>query len=110
MGRDTMELLDSQLLQAWEASRDAQAFAEIVRRHAGMVYSVARRVTGNSHDAEDVAQAFFLELTGKSGTIRTSVGGWLHRAARFRAADAIREIEARRKHESRVVPRTNKTE
>jgi DNA-directed RNA polymerase specialized sigma24 family protein len=47
---------DIQLLHRYAATRDADAFTQLVRRHAGMVYGVARRITGDHHDAEDVAQ------------------------------------------------------
>src|SRR5438876_9173744 len=100
-----MALGDSQLLQAYTARRDAEAFAEIVRRHAGLVYGVARRITGSAHDAEDVAQACFIELAGKAGSITSSLAGWLHRAATFRARDLVRESVARRKREQNAIER-----
>lgn len=39
---------------------DAQAFAELVRRHQAAVFNVAYRMTGNRRDAEDVTQETFL--------------------------------------------------
>jgi len=93
------ELFDMDLLREYARARDAEAFAEIVRRHAGMVYTVARRVTGNNKDAEDVTQTCFLELARKAGEIKSSVGGWLHRAATFRATDLIRASDRRAEHE-----------
>src|SRR5438477_3134388 len=96
---------DSQLLQAYTARRDAEAFAEIVRRHAGMVYGVARRITGSAHDAEDVALACFIELAGKAGSITSSLAGWLHRAATFRARDLVRQSLARRERERNAIER-----
>ena len=53
---------DLVLLRRYADLQDADSFLEITNRHAAMVFAVARRVTGNSHDAEDVSQACFLEL------------------------------------------------
>ena len=50
------------LLRRYADLQDAESFLEITKRHAAMVYAVARRVTGNVQDAEDVSQACFLEL------------------------------------------------
>jgi hypothetical protein len=47
---------DRDLLARFVASRDEDAFGEIVRRHGPMVLAVCRRVTGRPHDAEDAFQ------------------------------------------------------
>src|SRR6266487_2008523 len=62
---------DSVLLQRYSQTKDAQAFAQLVQRYAAMVFSVARRITGNVHDAEDVAQGCFMELAKAAGSIRS---------------------------------------
>src|SRR5579862_3454042 len=41
-------------------SGDKDAYAELVRAHGRAVFRVARRITGNDADAEDVAQETFL--------------------------------------------------
>lgn len=53
---------DFVLLKRYAHEGDAEALAELVRRHSGLVYATALRVTRNEHDAEDVAQTCFLEL------------------------------------------------
>ncbi|MFC4004260.1 RNA polymerase sigma factor SigE [Prauserella oleivorans] len=53
---------------------------EVVREHADRVYRLAYRLTGNSHDAEDLTQETFIRVfrslaSYKPGTFE----GWLHR-------------------------------
>ena len=45
---------DSALLEQYARDGDSEAFAQIVKRHGGLVYSVALRITHNIHDAEDI--------------------------------------------------------
>ena len=49
------DLSDAQLAVAIGRFRD-DALAEAYRRHGGAVFALARRVTGDSGDAEDVTQ------------------------------------------------------
>ena len=94
---------DSILLGQYARTRDADAFAELVRRHAGLVYGACLRVINDPHDAEDAAQECFLELARNAGSIRSSVAAWLHVRATSRAIDAIRSRDSRRRHEERAM-------
>ena len=47
---------DDQRLAALAARGDQDAFAQLVERYAGMVYSLALQRVGAHHDAEDIAQ------------------------------------------------------
>jgi serpin B len=91
---------DGELLGA-HLSGDPGAFRAIAERHAPMVLAACRRALGDSPDAEDAAQAAFLALARKAGSLRGSsdVGAWLHRAARFAALDLARAGRTRRRHE-----------
>lgn len=90
---------DRALLQEYARSRDADAFAELAKRHAGLVYGTCWRVLGNEDDAQDVAQECFLELARKAGAIHSSLPAWLHKLARSRSVDAIRKSASRRRVE-----------
>lgn len=90
---------DLELLHRYLTARDAEAFALLARRHAAMVFSTARRVTGNTHDAEDVAQACFLELARRAGQVKSSLAGWLHSLAVSRAKNFVRDAAVRSRHE-----------
>ena len=51
------------------ADRDEAAFAELVRRHGPLVRGVARRRLADAHEADDVAQATFLNLAHRAGRV-----------------------------------------
>src|SRR6185312_16231601 len=95
---------DAILLREFAERQFEPAFAEIVRRHVNLVYSVALRFTHNSEDAQDVTQTVFILLAQKAGSLRerASLTGWLYETTRFtsmkflrtRARRAAREYEA----------------
>src|SRR5947208_15119592 len=95
---------DADLLKAFVASRDEQAFAALVRRHGPLVLATARRATGNPADADDVFQATFLLLARNAAAVRnsTAVAGWLHGVAGRMARTARRAAARRRAHEGRI--------
>ncbi len=90
---------DTRLLEKFVRTNDALAFDQLARRYRQMVFSTARRVTGNFHDAEDVAQNCFIELARRAQTMRTSVAAYLHTMATRRAIDLLRERARQHKHE-----------
>ena len=81
---------DDALLAAFMATGDQAAFAEIASRHGAMVFRTCLHRLGNVHDAEDAAQAVFLQLAQTPGRARGSLGGWLHKVAGDTAVTLLR--------------------
>jgi len=93
---------DAELLQRYVADRSEAAFAELVRRHINLVYSVAlRRVNGQAHLAEDVTQSVFTDLARKAPALvgHTVVPAWLFTSARYAAAQVMRTERRRQLRE-----------
>ena len=101
-------MIDSELLHEWAARRNEAAFAELVRRYLGLVHASARRQVGASPLADDVAQAVFLVLARKAGSLGPKVvlSGWLFRTTRFVAARALRAELRRSMHETAAAMQT----
>ena len=83
---------DMDLVREFARDNSEAAFTELVRRHLNLVYSVARRCTGNDGDAHDVTQAVFIILARKAAGLRekTLLTGWLYETTRFAAARLLR--------------------
>lgn len=85
---------DGDLLARFAANRDEDAFELLVWRHAVLVQRVCRPVLRDHHAAEDAAQATFLVLARKAGSIRSgTVVGWLYRVARRVAVRQAKQRE-----------------
>ena len=89
-------------------SGDAEAFRLLVERHSRAVYSVAFRMTGNCHDAEDVVQDTFLKAYRQLERFesRASFSTWVHRIAINCAVDLLRSRPRREQAEEHDVLET----
>ena len=85
---------DADLLRKYVEDNAGDAFAEIVRRNAGLVHAcVLRRVGGDAQLAEDINQKVFSDLARKAPKLAslTSVAGWLYVSATFASAEVVRK-------------------
>lgn len=100
---DSDGMTDGELLARFVRSRDEDAIAALVRRHASMVWGVCRRLL-NHDDAEDAFQATFLVLVRKATSVpEQAVANWLYGVAR-QTAIRLRATAAKRgRRETQVV-------
>lgn len=96
-----MSPTDLELLKDYEHKSAEDAFAELVRRYLGLVYSAALRQVRSRQLAEEIAQATFLKLARHARRLppNTIVAAWLYQVTRREAIDAIRAEVRRRKRE-----------
>jgi RNA polymerase sigma factor (sigma-70 family) len=94
---DAGGLTDADLLQSWVINRDEAAFESLLWRHFPAVLGVCRRVLRDTHEAEDAAQAAFLTLARKAGSIgrHQAVAAWLFTVA-YRVALQSRNRQQRK--------------
>src|ERR1700693_1062322 len=79
---------------------EREAYRVLVQRHSAYVYRVAYRMTGNTHDAEEVVQEAFLRAYQKLQQFagNANFGTWVYRIAANYAIDRLRQ---RKNDESR---------
>ncbi len=106
-GGTTAALSDGDLLARFADLRPGDpsaeaAFEAIVDRHGAMVLRACRRISGDEHDAQEAAQAAFLVLAARAGSLGrvASVAPWLHGVA-TRVAAKARVAAARRRARER---------
>jgi RNA polymerase sigma factor (sigma-70 family) len=97
---------DNQQLRQYAEEGSEQAFGQLVERYLDLVYCAAmRKVGGDTHLAQEVAQTVFSNLAKKARVIPKDVvlGGWLYRDTCFTAAQAIRSERRRRVREQEAL-------
>jgi RNA polymerase sigma factor (sigma-70 family) len=103
-------LSDAELLGRFASAADGDAFAELLRRHGGLVWGVCRQLLPTAQDAEDAFQAAFLLLARRASALRQpqAVAGWLQGAA-CRCASELRRRDARRRTREQKVAAERRT-
>jgi RNA polymerase sigma-70 factor (ECF subfamily) len=89
---------DDRRLLAGIAAGDTDAFQAFYRRYSRIVYTLALRITGQDHDAEDVVADVFWELWDKSDRYSPSKATaytYLMMLTRCRALDRKRGLSRR---------------
>jgi RNA polymerase sigma-70 factor (ECF subfamily) len=95
---DAADETDQALLARFRGG-EPEAFAQIVARYGGLVYSCCHRVTGDAQRSEDLTQETFFKLSRRPEEVTRSLPAWLHRVATRGAIDALRRGAARRRYE-----------
>jgi RNA polymerase sigma factor (sigma-70 family) len=106
---------DSELLSNYVATGAESAFAALVERHIGLVYSAALRIVVDPHLAQDVTQTTFAVLAREARHLiaHPVLPSWLHRTASNHAANLVRGEMRRRAREQEahaMQPQTNEAE
>jgi RNA polymerase sigma factor (sigma-70 family) len=95
------DVSDMDLLQDYSRQGSEEAFAELVRRHINLVYSVALRHVRIAASAEEITQAVFVILARKAAGLRpaTVLESWLHETTRLTALSFLRGEQRRQRRE-----------
>jgi RNA polymerase sigma-70 factor (ECF subfamily) len=90
-------------LVARAAAGDQTAFRDLYRQHAGRVYALCLRLTGDARDADERTQDVFVRLWDKIGSFRgdSAFSSWLHRLA---VNVVLNEHRTTGRRERRVAP------
>jgi RNA polymerase sigma-70 factor, ECF subfamily len=98
-------LLADEELISLVAHSDASAFAILYDRHARAAYSLAYRMMGEKHAAEDLLQDALLKVWRGATSYRSeraSVRTWILSIVHNRAIDQLRSTASRRRTQERV--------
>lgn len=101
----SLKMNGAELLNEFRTTRSESAFAELVRRYAGLVYSVAKRQIPDGSLAEDATQIVFARLAKHPPTLKeeAALAAWLHRTAVHVSIDLWRSETRRRTREQEAV-------
>jgi RNA polymerase sigma-70 factor, ECF subfamily len=94
-----------EVLAAAAARGDRAALDALLRRHAGLIHAVCRRVLGNADDALDASQDALLAIARRIDTFdgRSKFTTWCYRVATNAALDEARR-RARRPAPAETLP------
>jgi RNA polymerase sigma-70 factor, ECF subfamily len=91
------EKITSMMAEAHEAEDARPSFAEVLREHQGMVFSIALHYLRDRSVAEEVAQDVFLQLHRSFNELEPGIRMtfWLRKVTSNRCIDAIRKRKLR---------------
>src|ERR1044071_8200594 len=101
-----MDATDIELLRAYVERGEEASCEELVKRHVALVYSTAlRKVGGDVHLAQDVAQMVFTHLAQNARSLlsQRALAGWLYRDAFFAASKLVRSERRRLEREKQAM-------
>ena len=84
---------------------DDDAFAALYDRHCRLAYSVAHKLTGEKHSAEDLAQEVFIKVWRSAQRYRPergSVRTWILSVVRNQSIDQLRASASRRRTQEKL--------
>src|SRR6266516_2766072 len=92
---------DMELPAHYTRQHAEDAFAHLVRRHLGLVYSAALRQVRSPQLAEEVAQSVFINLARKAARLKPDsiLSAWLYQVTRRTAIDVVRREASRQLRE-----------
>ncbi len=96
---------DAALLHRYAEEKSEAAFAEFVHGRIALVYAVAlRKVGGDRHLAEDVAQRVFAEAAKSAASLaqHPAVVGWLFKSTHYIATQVVRTEHRRKAREEKA--------
>ena len=95
------EVPDADLLECYVQRGDDDAFSQLVKRYARLVWGQCRNLLPGEADAEEAFQATFLALARSAKKLQPGMplGPWLHGVAFRVCQNARREIARRAKRE-----------
>src|SRR5918995_1455488 len=108
-------LADEDLMLLVEGG-NADAFDALYQRHCRLAYSVAHKITGEKHSAEDLTQEAFLKVWRSADGYRPqrgSVRTWILSVVRNQGIDQLRAKATRRRMQEKVeafAPRSEPSE
>jgi RNA polymerase sigma-70 factor (ECF subfamily) len=84
------------LVQALKRGEEG-AFRHLIARYKGMVYGIALRITGDSTEADDIAQETFVRVYEKVGRFRgqSKLSTWVYRIAFNLSVERQRNLHRR---------------
>lgn len=103
---------DNALLREYDRNASESAFAALVERHIGLVYSAALRQVRDPHQAEDITQAVFITLARKAGRLARHPGlsGWLLLTTRYAVSAHFRAAARRVRREQEAAMQSDPKE